>query len=339
MGKYIIKHYNISSTNYSSADITTATLHFVVKNSNLQTKEELMPCNWRKCHSVTNVQQKMEQIQIESSKSFRIYRLRFVEQILNRVLNENKDVDRVIAAKQCSGRICSNDSCSEPYDTLKRKCDLCGSKVVKKNMPEVVLSNTETLVTSKENSFFTTVVKNDAELKVGEPVMANPNSYDSVKLVLDQLQNYIMTNDRKWSVLGCDGPPYCLASRIIESNPDKYDWVTLNTGLGHLHMNQLKSLFKVLDQIILEPLGKEVLGFCSDKAYSYFSNAKDTHKSYETLRVFLEGTAMEFCSLYVQSNQSVSAQGFLNWCNENNNETFTLVYQLVFNFALAIYVQ
>ena len=136
---------------------------------------ELMPCNWRKCDSITNVQQKMEQIQSESSKSFRIYRLLFVEQILKCVLNENKDIDRIIAAKQCSGRICSNDSCSEP--------DLCGSKVVKKNMPKVELSNTETLVTAKENSFFTTVLRNDAELKVGEPVMANPNSYDSVKLV------------------------------------------------------------------------------------------------------------------------------------------------------------
>ena len=35
----------------------------------------------------------------------------------------------------------------------------------------------------------------------------------------------------------------------------------------------------------------------------------------------------------------MSAQGFLNWCNENNNVTFTLVYQLIFNFTLAIYVQ
>ena len=97
----------------------------------------------------------------------------------------------------------------------------------------------------------------------------------------------------------------------MKSNPDKYDWVTLNTGgLGYLHTNQLKSLFNVLDQIILEPLGKEVLGFCSDKAYSYLANAKETHKSYKTLHVFLEGTAMEFCSLYVQNNQSVSAQVF-----------------------------
>lgn len=140
--------------------------------------------------------------------------------------------------------------------------------------------------------------------------MLNPNSYDNVKQILSQLKLYIINEDRKWSVLGCDGPPYCLANRIIESDPEKYDWVAMNSGLGHLHMNELKSLFKVLDHIILEPLGKEVLGFSSDKAYNFFISAKDTHKSYETLRVIVEGTAMEMCSMYVKESSTVSPQEF-----------------------------
>ena len=70
-----------------------------------------------------------------------------------------------------------------------------------------------------------------------------------------------------------------LASRIIESDLKLYDWITLNTGLGHLHVNEMKSLFKVLDLIILEPLVKEVHEFSSDKAYKYFVNGKKTHKS------------------------------------------------------------
>jgi len=28
---------------------------------------------------------------------------------------------------------------------------------------------------------------------------------------------------RHWCYIGCDGPPYCLASRIIEQDPDTYD--------------------------------------------------------------------------------------------------------------------
>ena len=75
----------------------------------------------------------------------------------------------------------------------------------------------------------------------------------------------------------------------------------------------------------MEPLGKEVLGFSSDKAYQFFISAKDTHKSYEAIRVILEGTAMEMCSLYTKDRDTVSAQGFLNWCSENNNETFHII--------------
>jgi hypothetical protein len=50
---------------------------------------------------------------------------------------------------------------------------------------------------------------------------------------------------RHWCYIGCDGPPYCLASRIIEQDPDTYDWVTLLPGLGHLNMNQVKAYTKV----------------------------------------------------------------------------------------------
>ena len=51
---------------------------------------------------------------------------------------------------------------------------------------------------------------------------------------------------RQWCYVGCDGPPYCLASRIIEQDLDNYDWITLLPGLGHLNMNQVKAYIKVI---------------------------------------------------------------------------------------------
>ena len=181
---------------------------------------------------------------------------------------------------------------------------------------------------------------NKANLKMGEPVMVNPNSYTNIEIILDELKNQLI-NERKWVILGCDGPPYNLASRIIENAESKYEWVTLTSGLGHLHMNQIKCLFKILDNISLDALGREVLGFKSPNAYSYFIEAKDTHKSYQALLVLLEGTACEMCRLFLkdQNDFPKTAQGFLNWCSENSNETFSFVYQIIFNFALAIYVQ
>ena len=78
---------------------------------------------------------------------------------------------------------------------------------------------------------------------------------------------------------GSDGPPYRMASQIIEENKEEYDWVSLLLGMGHLHMNQMKCLFKILNKIFLEVLGKEVLNFKSSKAYSFFVSTSDTHKS------------------------------------------------------------
>ena len=110
-----------------------------------------------------------------------------------------------------------------------------------------------------------------------------------------------------------------------------------------LHMNQLKTLFKIVDKIMLEPLGKEALNFNSPKACAYFSNAKDTHKSFQALQILLHGTAAEFCYQYINwcsnNKSSITAQVFLNWMDSAENETMHLVYQLIFNFSLAIYVQ
>lgn len=65
-------------------------------------------------------------------------------------------------------------------------------------------------------------------------------------------------------------------------------------------MNQLKTLFKVLDYIILEPFGKEALHFSLPKVYQYFVDRKDTHKAYQILEILLHGTTAGFSLQYVQ---------------------------------------
>ena len=52
-------------------------------------------------------------------------------------------------------------------------------------------------------------------------------------------------------------------------------------GLGHMHMNQMKT-FQILDNALLEPLGKDVLNFFSPKVYNYFFDPKDTYKHWQT---------------------------------------------------------
>ena len=131
--------------------------------------------------------------------------------------------------------------------------------------------------------------------------------------------------------IGCNGPPYCLASRIVESSPDEFDF-SLVPGLGHLHMNQMKTMLRIVDDILLEPLGKEVLNFNSNKAYDYFVNAKDTHKSRQAIQVLLFGTTLELLreDIRVEGEQP-SVLRFLEWQADQECNNLKLVSQLILN--------
>lgn len=89
----------------------------------------------------------------------------------------------------------------------------------------------------------------------------------------------LTTLDRESLFAGSGGPPYCLMSRIFKDSPKFYSWVLTVSGEGHLNMNKIKTLFKILDKIILEPLGKDVLTFNTLKSYQYFTDCKDNHKA------------------------------------------------------------
>ena len=132
------------------------------------------------------------------------------------------------------------------------------------------------------------------KVTMAESILKNPNSYDNISHILQEIKEFAnIPTDRSWMFLGCDGPPYCLSERLANEDPKGYDWAHFVPGLGHLHMNMMKTIFKILDTVILEPLGKEVLNFESPKAYSFFINAKDNHKSWQTIQILLFGTVMD----------------------------------------------
>ena len=134
--------------------------------------------------------------------------------------------------------------------------------------------------------------KNLKFYEIGEPILLNPNSYNNLADILDTLKkNLDIGTIREWTYIGCEGPPHCLASRLIENEPQKFDWVTLLVGLGHLNMNQIKGYFKVMDKICFNVLGSDVLNFKSPTAYEYFTEAKDNHKSWQAFEFFF----MEQC--------------------------------------------
>ena len=147
---------------------------------------------------------------------------------------------------------------------------------------------------------------------MGEPVLLNPNSYENIKIILKLLEHYLITNNSKEMVfVGSDGPPYCLMSRIIKDNRKLCSWILTVSGKGRLNVNQIKTLFKILDEIILEPVGKEVLDFNTVKSYRYFIDCKDNHKAWQTFQNFLHGTTMELICLCCLEYESPFLLGFV----------------------------
>ena len=95
---------------------------------------------------------------------------------------------------------------------------------------------------------------------------------------------------------------------------------------GTSEMNQLKTIFKILDRIMLEPLRKEILHFDSPKAYKFFIDAKDTLKAFQALQILLHRTSAELCKIHIDyckgNTLSVSPEGFLKYLSGNKHEKF-----------------
>ena len=134
------------------------------------------------------------------------------------------DVDRrisdLLALQQ---RECTNPTCSKTYDNCKRKCDDCGFPVRKVDNQERE-KTTQTSSSNGKKIFWVEVSDNKLKkMQIGEPILLNPTSYRNIETILKELKiNLDISNSRQWSFIGCDGPPYCIASRICEANPELY---------------------------------------------------------------------------------------------------------------------
>ena len=141
---------------------------------------------------------------------------------------------------------------------LKRKCSVCFFKVGKVRNEESRLVPTNDWKITKYLDVGQKGIFNKKKISVSEP-MKNSNNYDSIKAIFEEYKDiHSIGVEREWVASDCDGHAYCIGSRIIEKKPERFDWLTLVSAMGHLHMNQMKTLFKVCDQVFMEPLEKEV---------------------------------------------------------------------------------
>ena len=129
------------------------------------------------------------------------------------------------------------------------KCDSCNRTAI---ACEITV-HSGMHITSKLPNYINigeTCFDNGTEIRIKEPVMTNPNSYENLLRFLENIKARYIDDERKWLSVGADGPPYCIMRRIIEDYPEEFDGLAIVSGKGHLYINQLKTYFKILENIM-----------------------------------------------------------------------------------------
>lgn len=78
------------------------------------------------------------------------------------------------------------------------------------------------------------------EIKMGNPISANPCSLAAVKSVMQSFKGDLnIPHSRQWSIVGWDGLPYLLSHRVIHDIPELQD-LLIQPWLGHFEINMSK---------------------------------------------------------------------------------------------------
>ena len=193
-----------------------------------------------------------------------------------------------------------------------------------------------------------------------DPVLVNPNSYDSVILVLRKIgQDAGVTRygggQRRWLIVCCDGLPYGLVLKLIQDylvcmlcqkgfltlgdfklhtksvHPDvedvpfmrEFDWVLPVIGDGHYEMTLVKAFTELNWDVFMSVLVKRN-GWLSEMALMCAKKCSDTHKAWQLLLVFYFGTLQELVIPYVRTclaeKLEPTARGFMTFSQKQCQE-------------------
>lgn len=154
-----------------------------------------------------------------------------------------------------------------------------------------------------------------------DPVLVNPNTEGSISQILQQLKEEFMAErNRKWIILVCDGSPFSIVQNLLRTtvicphclqdfhennvfnhitaeHPEvpeedmEFDFYEksfkdfcLKPGNGHIEMNLLRSIFKLLWEPCLSKLA-DIVGFKTEKAKKYLLSNKDHHIAWQMIEV------------------------------------------------------
>ena len=100
-----------------------------------------------------------------------------------------------------------------------------------------------------------------------------------------------------------------------------------------------RAFFDIYFDVLLEDLAK-LLGFQSEKAISYCKKATDHHKTWDIIRIALEGTSAEMVLPYVrmclQKGQTPTAQSLKDHFSSISSMKMQVLFEAVTRYLLAI---
>ena len=144
---------------------------------------------------------------MDSNNRFRVARNQYIRKMLELTLQENQNhVESHLKQLKKSHRECQ--SCFKVFTNLKRKCDNCSGVVIKKTFNHSRITLPQDWKVEKHFDLGQAVSRNDSIIQTGEPILVNPNSYDSIREIISTLKSELgIGSQREWVILGCDGPP------------------------------------------------------------------------------------------------------------------------------------
>ena len=221
-------------------------------------------------------------------------------------------------------------------------------------------------------------IRNIPTVHVREPVYVNPCSYAAVATVLRNigLKAGLKKHggDREWVIIVCDGVPYNLCHRVVNSmhtcsacdvslngkdecaehhNTDhindedvhfeqEFGWVLLRPGSGHIEMNMVKGIVELCWEVFWKEL-VICFNFRSEAAQKSAKKVNDHHKGWTLLRIARHSVTRELILPYVRTElekkeQDLSVKGFMKFVMNAKDPNYTFMCDMTFELIDAIFM-
>lgn len=346
------KTHIITGTNKVPTSVMTSTSYVHLSDSTIQNEYDMKPEHWMWEHLSDDQEAALFGTYADSDalNLFRSTRNDHLCYYLKVVFDQQhkykeKYVDYIDDHIQCAEaakkeKICS--LCGSENDPTYRSCHMpgCSGSLEWPTLPPVAdaAKKMEPATSDAASSYKNTIPVrfNEVSVKPGEPEFVNPNSYQTIVTVIQNIGKRAGLvryggDTRQWLFLECDGLPYKIMRDIIDNvyiclrcstsfygkekiNSDdhrcflihgeqplvrEFDWLVPVMGLLHFEMNVARSFLKLNWDVFVSDIAYSV-GFESKKAQEYCKKGSNHHKTWDLIQIMYIGLTQELLLPYVR---------------------------------------